>query len=191
METRHTCAHLVAEQQSMFRRGHIIFNCDVLTIATGLAEYNGYTLDFIEAVADVEPKMPWRLLQLRPEQFVIFLRKLEHSVRGFVYRELTGRVIIVIVMMRAVRQTGNGPKPKHSCLSFVYREVTGQVTTVLVVTSRQCQVYPNTCLPNAMRGYDEGTAFLFDTFYCLRQGSNLEVECSVHGSYGRQAAHHL
>ena len=37
---------------------HIIFNCYVLTIATGLPEYNGYAVDFIEAVAEVELKMP-------------------------------------------------------------------------------------------------------------------------------------
>ena len=73
----------------------------------------------IEAVAEVEAKGPLCPLQLRVEQFFILVQKLEHSVRSVVYRELTGRMIVDIVMMRAVRQTGNGPRPKHTCLSFV------------------------------------------------------------------------
>ena len=85
-------------------------------------------MDFIEAVAAVEPKLPLRLLQLRLEQFVILV------VRNSVYRELTRQVIIV------------------------------------AVTLRRCQMYPDACLPNAMRRHDEGTAVLSDNMSCLRQG---------------------
>ena len=60
--------------------------------------------------------------------------------------------------------------------SFVYRELTRQVI-IVAVTSRRCQVYPDACLPNAMRGYDEGIAVLSDNISCLRQGYNLEDVC--------------
>ena len=105
-----------------------ILNCDVLTVATFFPEPNGFAVDFMEAVAEVESKMPLRLLQLRLEQFVILI------VRNSVYRELARQVIIV------------------------------------AVTSPRCQMCPNACLPNATRGYDEGTAVLSDNISCLRQG---------------------
>ena len=111
-----------------FPPSQTIFNCDVLTVATGLPEPNVYAVDFIKAVAEVESKLRLRLLQLRLEQFVILV------FRNLVYRELTRQVIIV------------------------------------AVTSRRCQMYPNACLPNAMRGYDEGTAVLSDNISCLRHG---------------------
>ena len=60
----------------------------------GLPELNGYLVDFIEAVAEVGPKVRLRLLQLELEQFVILI------VRSFVYRELTRQVIIVAVTSR-------------------------------------------------------------------------------------------
>ena len=53
--------------------------------------------------------------------------------------------------------------------SFVYRELTRQVVSV-AVTLRRCQVYPDACLQNAMRGYDEGIVVLSDNISCLRQG---------------------
>jgi 5-methyltetrahydrofolate--homocysteine methyltransferase len=36
----------------------IIFDCNVLTIATGLPEHNGYAVDFIEAVAELKRRCP-------------------------------------------------------------------------------------------------------------------------------------
>merc|ERR1719162_555523 len=36
----------------------IIFDCNVLTIATGLPEHNGYALDFIKAVAEIKRRCP-------------------------------------------------------------------------------------------------------------------------------------
>ena len=42
--------------------------------------YHSAQTDFIEAVAEAEVKMPLRLLELRPGQFVILVQKIEHSV---------------------------------------------------------------------------------------------------------------
>ena len=70
------------------------------------------------AWAEVEPKVPLRLLQLRLEQSVILV------VRSFVRKKLTRQVNIV------------------------------------AVTSWPCQVYPDACFPNAMRGSVGSTAVL-------------------------------
>ena len=67
----------------------------------GLTELNGYLVDFIEAVAEVGPKVRLRLLQLKLELFVILI------VRSFMYRELTRQVIIVAVTSRRCQVYSN------------------------------------------------------------------------------------
>ena len=49
------------------------------------------------------------------EQFLILLRRLEHSILGFVYREVTGRVIIIIdIVMQFAKR---GEVKAHALLS--------------------------------------------------------------------------
>ena len=74
--------------------GQVCIVSDVLIVANGFPEDSGYPVDYIEAVAEVEPKVPLRLLHLKLEQFVILV------VQSFVYRELTRQVIIVAVTSR-------------------------------------------------------------------------------------------
>ena len=73
-------------------------------------------------------------LQLRLEQFIILVQEHEHSVRSSVYRELTGRVITAVVMMRAVHQSGNGPM-LYSELG-VYRER----ACLIIAKNRRCRI---------------------------------------------------
>ena len=72
--------------------GQVFIN--VLIGDNGLPELNGCLVDFIEAGAEVGPKVRLRLLQLKLEQFVILI------VRSLMYRELKRQVIIVVVTSR-------------------------------------------------------------------------------------------
>ena len=59
-ETRRTCARSVASlvAELDFQPSDNISNRNILTIAIGLPENNGYAVDFIEAVAEVAGKVP-------------------------------------------------------------------------------------------------------------------------------------
>ena len=41
-----------------FPPGQTIFSCNVLSVVTGSPEHDGYAVDFIEAIAEVEAKIP-------------------------------------------------------------------------------------------------------------------------------------
>ncbi|MBY0588609.1 methionine synthase [bacterium] len=51
-------AHKLLTQQVGFRDEEIIFDVNILTIATGLAEHNDYAIAFFDAVADLKKKLP-------------------------------------------------------------------------------------------------------------------------------------
>ena len=73
-----------------------IFTCDVVSVAAGFPEHNGYAVDLIESVSEVKPRFPLHLLQLSLERCVILV------VRNVVCGELTfcTRVVIVAVTSR-------------------------------------------------------------------------------------------
>ena len=78
-----------------------------MTISTGLPEHNGCVVDFIEEDAEVEAKMPLHrktftnsFCMMRAGCQTGNVPRPMHSILSLVYRELTGRVIIVIAMMR-------------------------------------------------------------------------------------------
>jgi 5-methyltetrahydrofolate--homocysteine methyltransferase len=51
-------SYRVLREKLDFPPEDIIFDCNVLTIATGLPEHNSYALDFINAVAEIKRTCP-------------------------------------------------------------------------------------------------------------------------------------
>eukprot|EP00933_Yihiella_yeosuensis_P015819 TRINITY_DN13673_c0_g3_i1.p1 TRINITY_DN13673_c0_g3~~TRINITY_DN13673_c0_g3_i1.p1 ORF type:complete len:853 (+),score=268.64 TRINITY_DN13673_c0_g3_i1:250-2559(+) len=51
-------SYRVLREKANFPPEDIIFDCNVLTIATGLPEHNGYAIDFINAVAEIKRTCP-------------------------------------------------------------------------------------------------------------------------------------
>ena len=63
----------ILTERSGFPPEDIIFDPNVLTVATGMEEHNNYAVDFIEAARWIKQNLPRRESQRRHQQHFLFL----------------------------------------------------------------------------------------------------------------------
>ena len=65
-------AYRLLTEQLDFPPEDIIFDLNILTVATGMEEHNEYAVNFIEAVRQVK-ELSWRAHEWWREQHIVFL----------------------------------------------------------------------------------------------------------------------
>jgi 5-methyltetrahydrofolate--homocysteine methyltransferase len=75
-------AYRILTEQAGFPPQDIIFDPNVLTVATGMEEHNNYAVDFIEAARWIKQNLPRRRRQRRHQQRFLFLPRQQRRARS-------------------------------------------------------------------------------------------------------------
>ena len=75
-------AYDLLTKHANFPASDIIFDPNILTVATGLEEHRNYAVDFIEATRWIKKNLPRRARQWRGKQHFIFVSRKQHRARS-------------------------------------------------------------------------------------------------------------
>ena len=75
-------SYRILTEQVGFPPQDIIFDPNVLTVATGIEEHNNYAADFIRATKWIKENLPLRARQRRHQQRLLLLPRQQRRARG-------------------------------------------------------------------------------------------------------------